>query len=58
MYMNPPHNQQQYCYQNWVLINFNGQVNCNAMNSYSDGVNILQDISTIRFFINSGIEIS
>jgi hypothetical protein len=62
MYINPPqaniNNQQQYCYQNCVLININGQVNYNALYSYSDDDINLQDISTLRFFYNLGIEVS
>ena len=67
MYINQPQqpppppqaniNNQQYCYPNCVLININGQVNYNALYSYSDDDLNLQDISTLRFFYNLGIEV-
>lgn len=51
---NPP-----MCYPNWVVVNIDGPINFNASHSLLDDGSDLnfQDINTIRFFYNIGIEV-
>lgn len=55
---NNANNQQQFCYSNCFVVNIDGPINFNATHSLQDdGADLpFNDINTIRFFYNLGIE--
>ena len=52
-------NQQQFCYSNCLVVNIDGPINFNATHSLlDDGSDLpINDVNTIRFFYNVGIEV-
>lgn len=54
-----PVNNQQFCYTNCYVVNIDGPINFNATHSLQDDGSDLpfNDINTIRFFYNLGIEV-
>ena len=52
-------NNQPFCYSNCFVVNIDGPINFNATHSLQDdGADLpLNDINTIRFFYNLGIEV-
>ena len=54
-----PNPNNQFCYTNCFVVNIDGPINFNATHSLrDDGSDLpLNDINTIRFFYNLGIEV-
>lgn len=59
MPLQPNGNNQQFCYTNCFVVNIDGPINFNATHSLQDDGSDLpfNDINTIRFFYNLGIEV-
>ena len=52
--------QQPFCYSNCVVVNIDGPINFNTTHSLQDDGSDLpfNDVNTMRFFYNLGIEVA
>ncbi len=55
----PNANNQQFCYTNCFVVNIDGPINFNSTHSLlDDGSDLpLNDVNTMRFYYNLGIEV-